>query len=113
MEIFKCGNWTLTKNGIQWGGQQDFLIPLTHIGQSGSGNRIKMYETLVDLTAKTWLTKEDISDLNTAYIFALEYFNIGFSKEISLVETFQEQKKLLEEREDDPSSDELTLGGGD
>ncbi len=113
MEIFKCGNWTLTPNGIQWGGHPDFLIPKTSIGQSGTGHRKKMYDTLVHMTEKTWLTKEDVSDLNTIYIFALEYYNIGFSKDISFVETFLEQKKLLEEREDDPMSDELTAGGGD
>jgi len=113
MEIFKSGNWTLTKNGIQWGGPPDFLIPQSSIGQPGSGYRKKMYDTLVQMTEKTWLTKDDIGNLNTIYIFALEYYNIGFSKDISFVETFQEQKKLLEDREDDPKSDEITLGGGD
>jgi len=113
MSVFKCGNWTLTNAGIHWGGQPDYLIPRTSIGQPGSGYRKKMYDSLVHMTEKTWLSRDDLYSLNTTYIFALEYYNIGFSPDISLVETLKEQQKLLDERDDEPESDELTLGGGD
>ncbi len=57
-----------------------------------------MYDWLVHLVEKTWLKREDIYALNTALVYALEYFGIGFIEGISFVKTFEEQNKELREK---------------
>jgi hypothetical protein len=113
MEIFRSGKWSVIPDGIKWNGHPAYTLHKESVGARGSGSGSKMYEALVHLTRKTWLTNDDIYTLNTAYIFALEYFKKGFSPDISFEATLLEQKRLLDERNDEPPSDELTMGGGD
>jgi hypothetical protein len=106
MEISKIGSWTITADGIIWSGQPDvdYLIHKDRLDKAGTGERENTYDWLIHMVEKTWLTRKDIYALNTAFIFALEYFKVGFSKEISFVETFKEQEKELKKKEFDSAS---------
>jgi hypothetical protein len=57
-----------------------------------------MYDWLVHLPEKTWLTETDVYSLNTALIYAIELSGRGFPSNLSFVETFKEQQKLLRTR---------------
>jgi hypothetical protein len=94
---FQIGNWLITEEGIEWVGQtkRDFLITKDRLAEFGSGDRRKMYDWLVHLPTKGWVTETDIYALNTALIFALEYFKIGFPSDLSFVETFIEQQNEM------------------
>jgi hypothetical protein len=54
-----------------------------------------MYDWLVHMVEKTWLTRTDIYALNTALIYAMEEFKIPFPDDLSFVATFNEQDKEL------------------
>lgn len=56
---------------------------------------MNMYDWLVHMATKIWLKKEDIYTLNTAFIYSLEYFGVGFPHGISFVETFKEQSSEI------------------
>jgi hypothetical protein len=60
------------------------------------------------MVEKSWLTREDVYALNTAIIYALEYFKVGFKKDISFVKTFEMQEKELKEKEFDCDTFKIT-----
>ena len=100
MEIFKIGNWTSTEEGILWSGKPevDYFIPKDRLAITGPGNRANMYDWLVHLVEKTWLKKEDIYALNTAFVYSLEYFGVISTEGISFVKTFEEQNRELKSK---------------
>lgn len=97
MQIIKIGNWIIKDDGIHWAGQPEtgLVIEKERLNEGGPGDRVEMYDWLVHLPTKTWLTNEDIYALNTALIYALEYFDIGFDNNLSFVKTFIEQQKEM------------------
>jgi len=90
---YKIGNWLINKEGIIWDGPTniDYKILKNRILES----REDMYDWLTHMPEKSWLTREDIYALNTAFIYAIEVFNISLPKELSFVETFVYQEKEL------------------
>lgn len=98
MEVFKIGNWLVTVDGIEWGGEEkEYFIEKERLLESGDGERENMYDWLIHLCGKGWLTDADIYELNTAFIFAMEYFKFDFSTH-SFGETLIEQQKELKLR---------------
>ena len=100
MEILRIGNWTITEEGICWNGKPkvDYMITKERLAETGSGARANTYDWMVHLVEKTWLKREDIYALNTAIVYSLEYFGIGFPEGISFVKTFEEQNKELQRK---------------
>ena len=96
---FKIGNWIIDENGIKWDGtpKLDYRIPKERITEAGPSNRNRMYDWLVHMPHKTWLSREDIYTLNTALVYAMEAFGIAFPKNLSFVETFIAQSKELDD----------------
>lgn len=96
---FKIGNWLITDTGIKWDGEPnvDYLIPTDRLLELGNGGRDTMYSWLVHMPEKTWTTKDDIYALNTAFIYALSYFNLPFNTG-SFVATLREQQRQIEEK---------------
>jgi hypothetical protein len=94
---FKIGNWLIDQEGIKWDGKPktDYLIAKARLTEAGPQGRSKMYDWLVHMPEKTWLTRADIYALNTALIYAMEEFKIPFPKNLSFVETFEQQEKEL------------------
>lgn len=88
MEEIKIGNWIIKADGIHWNSPiNEYLIPKDELIVSGTGNREKMYDWLVHLPSKTWLSIEDVYALNTAFIAAMEYYNQDFESN-SFIKTF-------------------------
>ena len=96
MTQFKIGNWLITGDGIKWDGQPnvDYLITKEKLVELGTGERSKMYNWLVHMAEKTWATEADIYALNSAFIYAIEYFELDF-KTGSFVSTLIEQQKEI------------------
>lgn len=94
------GNWSVTDKAIQWNGRNEYFIDKSRLHEAGFGERAGTYDWLVHLTEKTWLTVQDIKDLNSAYMYALLKFNVGFSTELSWEKTMIEQSKLLERKQE-------------
>lgn len=102
MVPFQIGNWLITAEGIEWTGGNggNLLIPRQRIAEPGPPDRNHMYDWLVHLPTKPFLIEQDIFTLNTAIIYALEEYDIGFPAELSFVETFIEQQKELADKEE-------------
>lgn len=100
MENIEIGNWLITKDGIIWNGSPkiDYFISKERIAEAGPDDRKEMYDFLVHLVEKTWITEKDIYALNTAFVFALEHFGIGFNTGLSFVKTFIEQQRELQDK---------------
>lgn len=96
----QIGNWIITQAGIRHINSPDpnYIITVNRLNESGPQGRDKMYDWLVHLPAKTWVSTEDVYSLNTALIFALEHFGIGFSPDRSFVDTFVEQQKEMRDK---------------
>jgi hypothetical protein len=94
MSPIKIGNWLVTDEGISWSGANEYFIDKDRLLETGPGNRSNMYDWLVHLPEKSWLDVEDIFTLNTAFIYAINYFELDLNQ-ISFVETIIEQQKQL------------------
>lgn len=90
----KIGNWQVISDGIEFTGDNEYFIPKESLLERGSGERKNMYDFLVHLPTKSWLSVEDIYTLNTAYIYAINYFRLDLNK-LSFVETMILQQKQL------------------
>lgn len=97
---FKIGNWLIDNEGIKWDGKPDteYVISVDSLNEAGAGNRSEMYDWLVHLTEKTWIKEADMYALNTALVYALEYFKIGYDNQRSFVKTFIEQQNGLKRK---------------
>lgn len=95
---FKIGNWIINEDGIchQNCPDPEYIITPGILNQAGPQERSKMYDFMVHLPIKRWVSVEDIYTFNTALIFALEHFNIGFSDKLSFVDTIREQQGEIE-----------------
>ena len=93
----KIGNWLINKDGIKWDGEEKIEYNIAK--HTIIDERDDMYEWLIHMVEKSWLSREDIYALNTAFIYAMEKFKIPFPKNLSFVETFDEQENELKQRE--------------
>ena len=108
----KFGNWGISDQGIEWLKKPAYLIPVHNLADEDTGRNKGMYQILLHMTEKNWLSKNDLYNLNTAFVFALEHFGLGFSSHLSLAKTFLKQESLMDKRNDIPIED-IMLGGGD
>ena len=66
------------------------------------------------MTEKTWQSEEDMYALNTAWMFAMDYFKIPYPKEASVANTIFTQfieirRKAKEKREDNQKGTSMTF----
>ncbi len=101
MENMKIGNWEVSDKGINWIGTKTNAmgtITLASLKDGGNAERTEMYDWLIHLCEKSWITDEDIYALNTAFIYAIEKYKLGFSDKLSFVKTFTEQQRQLQQK---------------
>ena len=94
----KIGNWEVSDEGINWIGSPKIhtgIIALNTLKEKGPGYRNEMYEWILHFSEKAVATEADIYALNTAFIYAIEKYNLGFDT-LSFVKTFTEQQKHIE-----------------
>ncbi len=93
---FKIGNWEINQLGIEWKGKTggELIIEKERITETGFGERKNTYDWLIHLTSKGWLSKIDIYALNSAFIYAISFFDLDLNSN-SFIITFIEQEKQL------------------
>ena len=97
---FKIGNWLIDEDGIKWNGKSavTYNIHKSRLAEAGPPGRENMYDWLVHMPEKTWLTREDIYSLNTALLYAMEYFKVDFPENLSFIETIIEKERQLSKK---------------
>jgi hypothetical protein len=100
MALFTIGNWEISNQGIKWKGTplQLFSISIEEIRNTGFGERENMYDWLIHVMSRNWITREDVYALNSAYIFVFHHFNIKIDAEIfARTIKYQEQQFKFDE----------------
>lgn len=75
----KIGNWLINKEGIKWDGQSHIFIEKERLLDFGSMERRYMYDWLIHLPEKDFITEEDTHTLNTAFILAAKLYGLAFN----------------------------------
>ncbi len=94
---FQIGNWLITTDEIKWVGvpNVDCSISKDSLNEPGPGERRTMYDWLIHLAGKAWVTTVDVYSLNTAFVYAQTAWGIGQNPNISFVDTFVEQANVM------------------
>lgn len=103
----KFGHWEVTENGIEWDGQKNghYHIEANRILELGPGNEKKYYEWLLHIPRKTWLNRQDILELNQAFLYAAEVLGLEVDERILKI-TLEVQQLIIQNKADD---DEIIL----
>ncbi len=74
VEVIRFGNWVVTTEGMAWGGPEGppYFIAKNRLWETRPGPD-NVWDWLIHLTEKTWLSDGDIYQLNTAFFFAQDY----------------------------------------
>jgi len=97
-EIQRFGDWVVTTKGVLWGKAQPteyfvYADELSYCGNAyGSDN---VYDRLLDISGKTWLSLSEVDDLNEAYFHAVDRLS---SEKRSKKETLAIQRGILAQR---------------
>jgi hypothetical protein len=98
------GNWVITEDSIEWKGEDSgdvFVIPredLTAIRYDKRGSFF--YNWILVATEESWLTQDDLYDLNFAFVYAAALWGLEFNYE-TFDATLEEQYDQFEEEEDE------------
>ena len=115
--VFVAGKWAVYEDttdannkGVKWiGGKEDYYkIGANQLAEIGHGERANMYDFCIQIAPKNTFLEADIYAFNTALLFALDYFKIGFNPQISWKETLKEQQRQIELK---PDKDKKSKGG--
>jgi hypothetical protein len=84
MSSKKFGNWLVTTDGIEWNGTPkiEYLIDGDRLAETADIGGVTVYDWPFHMVNKTWLSREDIQDLNEAFQFACKQFNVVLSDSI-------------------------------
>lgn len=95
---FQIGNWKITNDSIYHVNHANYVIPRDRLLEAGPGDRVTMFDWLVHMPTKTWCSTEDIYSLNTAFIYAVEAWELTIPNDMSFRNTFIEQENELNNR---------------
>lgn len=97
----KIGNWLINNEGIEWAGIEkiDYEVDRRSLLKTGFDEREGMYDWLVQLSEKTWVSVEDIITLNAAFVIATREFNFTLDIDI-LASTMEDQLAIIKNREE-------------
>ena len=97
MKPYKIGNWIIKEHGIYWDDRiNNYKLPKDSLMEI----RDNMFDWLIHMASKTWLKKEDVYALNTAFIFAIEAFNFKIPKDVSWIKTLKLQEEIIKKKKE-------------
>lgn len=101
MTPLKIGNWLINNDGIKWDGSGGGIVTLERdsITEFGSAERGNVYDWLIHVPEKTWMTPEDTYALNAAFIYAVGVFNLNFDADC-FAESLIAQQEILRGKQD-------------
>lgn len=92
----KIGNWEITENGILCTKEEsgNYVIPKDELNLLTNDEESPNYLWLVHLTAKSWITIDDIFALNSAFLIAAKEYNLEIDTSI-LIDTIFNQNQMM------------------
>jgi len=74
-DVIWFGQWVVTSEGIAWGNGSgpSYFVAKDRLWETRPGSDRQIWDWLVHMTEKTWLSDMDIYQLNTAFFFAQDY----------------------------------------
>lgn len=97
--IIKFGIWQVESDALVGKGGRDYIIECSRFWETRDYNGHLVWDWLIHLCEKTWITKENVNDLNTAFFFCQDYFKENKPANLPYVSTAQTlniQKQLLD-----------------
>jgi hypothetical protein len=93
------GNWEVTDFGIIGLGKlrrlktkkEDFFVKRENI----------LYDCMINIAEMGIVSELNVYEYNAAFVYALSFFQIGFSEELSLSASFSKQIQIVSEKTDD------------
>lgn len=101
--IIKFGIWQIESDALVAKDGHDYIIERSRFWETQDYNGHLVWDWLIHLAQKSWITSENINDLNTAFFFCQDYFkefmpaNLPY---ISTAQTLNIQKQLIEIRDE-------------
>lgn len=112
--IIKFGIWQVESNALVGKGRIDYIIECNRFWETRDYNGYLVWDWLIHLTDKTWINKENVKDLNTAFFFCQDYFKENKpvnSPYVSTAQTLNIQKQILEIEEEMAKSETVSKDG--
>lgn len=94
----KFGNWFLDDDGITWNGPREYFISKDSLLLTGPGGWNNVYDVLVSIALKDWVTQKDLQDLNEAFEAALKRYGFNHNPAVSWEATMKEQHQQFKMR---------------
>ncbi|HLO42896.1 MAG TPA: hypothetical protein VK175_01110 [Leadbetterella sp.] len=102
VSIIKFGDWQVESDSLVGKIGYDYIIECSRLWETREYKGVLVWDWLIHLVNKTWITKDSMKDLNTAFFFCQDYFKEHKPRELEYVSTAQTlyiQKQLMDIRE--------------
>ncbi len=112
--IIKFGVWQVESDALVGKVGYDYIINDSRFWETQDYNGHLVWSWLIHLTEKTWIDKETVKDLNTAFFFCQDYFREFKPTDLPYVSTAQTlniQKQLLEISEEVSDKEKVDKNG--
>lgn len=112
--VIKFGVWQVESDALVGKVGYDYIITNSRFWETQDYNGHLVWSWLIHLTEKNWIDKQNIKDLNTAFIFCQDYFKEHKPKNLPYVSTAQTlniQKQLMEISEEMQKREKVDKNG--
>lgn len=100
MNKVKFGNWSVTQEVIIWQQDKDgmsYEIPIDRLFERLNDSHI--FDWLVHVPEKTWMTAKNTYNLNSSFMFAVEQYKLPIPDDMSIEATLSMQEVILDQKE--------------
>lgn len=109
--IITFGRWIVDSKGLRYDDENGYVVyglDFNKFWLVREYEGVLLWEWLIHLTEKAWITKENVNDLNTAFLFCQDYFKEyrpKSAKMASTAKTLIYQRKIFNVQEKGAESD--------
>lgn len=114
ISIIKFGFWQVEPDALVAKDGHDYIIECGRFWETRDYNGHLVWDWLIHLANKSWITKDNVKDLNTAFFFCQDYFREhkpSYTPYVSTAQTLFIQQQLFEIREEMDKYEETVKNG--
>lgn len=91
------GNWQIDQGVVTRTDNHPYSFPIRDFGRAGTDDRSDVVDMLVHIAEKTWITRQDLEDLNAAAQYARQHLDVELEANVDWDATVQMQTEIYEE----------------